>query len=66
MLTIPNNLLLFHWLGDGIQNKLFHHFPRDRSEDDWPTVFQFLFLALFKDWIDINFPSVLRHLSCSP
>lgn len=32
MLTTPHNLLLFHLLGDGIQNKLFQHLSRDRGE----------------------------------
>jgi len=32
MLTIPDNLLLFQLLGDGIQNKMLHHISRDGGE----------------------------------
>ena len=28
----PINLLLFQWLGEGIQNKLFHHLSGDGGE----------------------------------
>jgi len=46
-LTTPDNLLLFQLLGDGIQNKLFHHLSKDGDEADWPAVAQILCLALF-------------------
>jgi len=55
MLTTANNLLLFHLLGNDIQNKLFHHLPRDGGEADWPVVSRVL-LALSEDWSDT------RHL----
>ena len=34
MLTRPPTLLLFQLLGDGIQNKPFHHLSRDGGETD--------------------------------
>lgn len=46
MLTTPDKLLLFHLLGDNIQNKLLHHLHSDGSEANLSTVSQIL-LALF-------------------
>lgn len=67
MLTImPNGNLFFHLPGDDIQNKLFHHFTRDRGEADRPVVFQVFIVALYKDCDDTGFPSVLKHFPSSP
>ena len=66
MLTPPHILLLFHLLGDGIHNRLFHHLPRDRGDTDSPGVSHILLLALSEDRSDIGYPPVLGHLSCSP
>jgi len=60
-LTTPDNLLLFQLLGDSIQNKLFHHFSRDKNGADWPVVSQVLLLALFED-TDTGYPPVFRQL----
>jgi len=57
---------LFQLLGDGIQNKLFHHLSRDGSEADWLVVSWIVLLALLEDWRDLGYPSVFRHLYCSP
>jgi len=65
-MTTPNNDLFFHLLGDDIQNKLFHHFTRDRGEAGRPVVFQVLLLALCEDWSDTGFPLVLKHFPFSP
>jgi len=59
MLTTSDNLLVFHLLGDDIQNKLFHHLPRDRGEADWPV--WILSPVLFEDWSDIGYPPALKH-----
>jgi len=66
MLTTPDNLLFFHLLGDYIQDKLFLHLSWDGVEAVWSAISWVLFLALIEDWSDIGFPSVFRHLSCSP
>lgn len=57
MLTIPDNLLFFDFLGDDIRNKLLHYLPRDRGKAGWSVVSWLLLLAL----LDIGFPPVLRH-----
>jgi len=57
MLITPDNLLLFHLLGDGTQDKLFQHLSRDEGDADWPVVSQILLLG---------YPLVFRHLSYSP
>jgi len=61
----PDNLLFLHLLRDDIQNELFHHLSQDGGEADRPVVPWVLPLALFEDWSDNGFPSVLRHF-CSP
>ena len=66
MLTIPDNLIFLHMLGDDIQNESFHHLSRDGGEADRSIITQVLLLALFEDWSDICFPPVLRHLSRFP
>ena len=66
MLTTPDNLLLFHLLHDGLQDKLLHHLSRDGGEADRPVVPWVLLLALFEDWRDIGLSAVLRHLSYPP
>jgi len=38
MLTTPDNLLFFHLLDDGLQDKLLHHLSRDGGEADRPVV----------------------------
>ena len=64
MLTTADNLLFFHLLDDGLQDKLLHHLSRDDGEADRPVVPWVLLLALFEDWSVIDFSSVLRELSC--
>jgi len=66
MLTTPDNLLFFHLLDDGLQDKLLHHLSRDGGEADRPVVPWVLLLALFEDWSDIGLSPVLGHLSCPP
>jgi len=66
MLTTPDNLLFLHFLRDDIQSELFHDLFRDGGGCGQPVVLWVLLLALFEDWGDIGFPSVLRHFSCSP
>ena len=46
--------LLFHLLRDDIQNKLFHHLPRDRGEADWPVV-SWILLVTFEDGMTSGF-----------
>jgi len=65
MLT-TDNLLFFHLFDDDLQNELLHHLSWDGGEADRPVVPWILLLALFEDWSDTDFPSVLRHLSCPP
>ena len=38
MLTTPDNLLFFHLLHDGLQDKLLHHLTQDGGEADRPVV----------------------------
>ena len=38
MLTTHDNLLFFHLLDDGLQDKLLHHLSRDGGEADRPVV----------------------------
>ena len=59
-------LLLFHLLGDDIQNKLFHHLPRDEGEADGLVVSQLFLPLLLEDWRDNGFPLAFIHLSLSP
>ena len=66
MLTTPDNLLFLHLLDDNVQNELLHHPSRDGGEADRPVVPWILLLALFEDWSDTGFSSVLGHLSCPP
>ena len=66
MLTTPDNLLFFHLLDDGLQDKLLHHLSRDGGEADRPVVLWVLLLALFGDWSDIGLSPVLGHFSCPP
>jgi len=49
MLTTPDNLLFFHLLHDGLQDKLLHHLSRDGGEADRPVVpwVEFYILILF-------------------
>ena len=49
MLTTPDNLLFFHLLHDGLQDKLLHHLSRDGGEADRPVIPWVLLLALFED-----------------
>ena len=62
MSTTPDNLL-FQLLGEGIQNKLFHHLS---SEANWLVGSWILLLALFEDWSDTGYPPVFRYLSHLP
>ena len=48
MLTTPDNLLFFHLLHDGLQDKLLHHLSRDGGEADQPVVPWVLLPALFE------------------
>ena len=41
MLTTPDNLLFFHLLDDGLQDKLLHHLSRDGGEADRPVALRF-------------------------
>ena len=66
MLTTPDNLLFFHLLDDGLQDKLLHHLTRDGGEADRPVVPWVLLLALFEDWSDTGLSLVLGHPSCPP
>jgi len=65
ILSTSDNLLLFHLLGDVIQNKLFHSFSEKEGETDWPVVSWFHLLGLLKNRSDLGFPPVFRHISCS-
>lgn len=42
MLTTPDKFIFFYLLGGDIQNKLFHHLPRNGCEADWSVVSQVL------------------------
>jgi len=55
MLITPDNLLLFQFLGEGIQNKLFHHLSRG-DEAGWLVVSRIVLLPLFEDCGDIDCP----------
>lgn len=61
MLTTHNNLLPFHLLGGGTQNKLFHHIPRDRDEADYRVVSWLLLTAVSEDWSNISSLPALRY-----
>ena len=65
MLTTLDNLPFFLLHGDNIQNKLFHHIPRNGGEAEWPVVSPVL-LALFEDWSDTGYSPELGHICCSP
>lgn len=58
-LTIPDNLLFFHMLGDGIQDKLFHRLPKNGGwlAGSLPSPLS----CISKDWSDTEFPLLLRH-----
>jgi len=59
MLTTPDNLLFFHLLDDGLQDKLLHHLSRDGGEADRSVVLWVVLLAFFEDWSDIGLSPVL-------
>ena len=65
MLTTPDKLL-FQLLGDGIQNRLFHHLSRDRGEADWPVVSWILLLALFEGMMSGVMLAILQSSGTSP
>jgi len=66
MLTTPDSLLFLHLLRDDIQKELLYHLSSDGGEADQPVVLWVFLLALFEDWSEIDFSSVLRNFSCSP
>ena len=66
VLTILDDLLFFHLLGDDIENKLFHHLPTDGGEVDCLVASLLILLALFEDGSDTGFPPVCRHISLLP
>ena len=65
MLATLDDLLLFQLLGDGTQNKLFHHIFRVGGKADWAVVSWILLLALSEDWSDIGYPPAFRPLPAS-
>jgi len=64
MLATSVNLLLFQLLGEGIQNKLFHHLSRNRGEADWPVVSQTVLFTLSEDWSGIGYLSLIVYFTC--
>jgi len=63
MLTAPRHLLVLLVPGNGFQDELFHYFPRDRGEVNWPVV---PWVLLLEDRRDIFLPPVIKHLTQSP
>lgn len=51
---------------DTILQMMFYLLPRVGREADWPVASWLILLALFEDWRDIVFLSVLRQLFHSP
>lgn len=66
MWTIPNCLLVRQILGNGFQDELLPHLPRDAVQADGLAIPWILFLALLEARSDICSPPVHRHLSQLP
>lgn len=71
LLVIPWWLLLmiffsFMCLGDGLQDELLHHLPRDWGEIDWTVISLILLLAFLEDGSDIYIFLVFEHFSWLP
>lgn len=56
----------FMCLGDGLQDELLHHLPRDWGEIDWTVISLILLLAFLEDGSDIYIFLVFEHFSWLP
>lgn len=61
MLTPPCHLVP-NIFGNGFQEDMLHHLPRQRDEADWPVVPQMLCLVLLEDRMDISCLPGLRSV----
>jgi len=55
MLTTPDDFLVLHMPGNGFQNYLPHHLPRDQGETDWTIVPGSSFLIFSKIGVTFAF-----------